>query len=363
MKWKFRRIKWLLMSILVFLVGARIALPYVVLHYVTQQINKIPGYHVSIADLDIHLIQGRYTIKNLELWKTAAQVPAPFFKSDIINFSVQWKALFKGKFVGEIEAYRASLNFVTEPDAENEQLTINQRWLEIVKSLFPVNINQVTVHKGAIFLKSFHGDPPFSIYLKEIELQIKNMQNAQRLKKGLLSSIGLTAKGMDDVDVKVTGKLDPFARTPTFYLTASVQTLPLTEINSFLKHYVDVKAKTGTFSLFLEIAAANGKITGYAKPFLKNFTVAAEKEASPLHQLYTGAVAVAANILENRQQKSVATQINFTGKVDDPDISTLSIILYFLQHGFIQALLPQIDRKVSMEDVQYPAEKFIDFRI
>lgn len=246
-------------------------------------------------------------------------MPAPFFKSEIVDFSIQWQALLKGKLIGKIETFKTRLNFVTEPDRQKEQLSISQQWLEVVKSLFPLNINQVTVHDGAIFLKSYHGNPPFSVYLNNIEFQIKN-------------------------------------------LTLSIKSLPIPKINSFLKHYVDLKAKSGNFSLFLETRAANGKISGYAKPFLDDLVVDTQENGSAFHQIYTKSAVIIAKVLENSQQKSVATQINFSGKIDDPNVSILSIIFYFIHHGFIQALLPKIDQKISMEDVQYPEESINKFR-
>ena len=341
----------IIFGILLLLISARIALPYIVLPYVVQQINKIPDYKVRIADLDIYLIQGRYTLKNLELWKTTGKVPTPFIKSDAINFSIEWKALLKGKFVGEIEAQNPIINFVTEPNKSNEQLTIGQEWLGVVKSLFPLNINQVIIHNGVIYLKSFQGNPPFSLYLKNIEFQLNNMQNAERIKEGMLSTINLTAKAMDNAPMVINGKLDPFASKPTFYLTLSVKSLSLREINSFLKYYTNVKAKSGKFSLYMEMAAANGEITGYAKPFLTNLTVDTMEKGGALHQLYTGAVSIAAKIIQNPQQKSVATKVNFKGNIEDPNISILSLIFYFFHHGFIQALVPQLDQKVSMQDM------------
>ena len=101
------------------------------------------------------------------------------------------------------------------------------------------------------------------------------------------------------------------------------------------------------------------KITGYAKPLIKNLQVIEQdkNDMSPIEALYKNAVQVVAKILENPKTKKVATKININGDIDDPDIDILSIISNLLRNAFIQALLPQLDHSVEMKDINLNSKK------
>lgn len=86
-----------LLVVIILLIAARLALPYILLDYVQKQINKIPEYRVKIADLDVHLYRGSYTLKKIQLWKITKKIPVPYFAAKIIDFfyrmesAISWK--------------------------------------------------------------------------------------------------------------------------------------------------------------------------------------------------------------------------------------------------------------------------------
>ncbi|HKU44662.1 MAG TPA: hypothetical protein VJR89_41165, partial [Polyangiales bacterium] len=73
--------------VVVLLVGARLALPYVVLRYVNKTLDELPGYSGSVADIDISLWRGAYQIKGLRVVKTGGHVPVPFVSAWLIDLS------------------------------------------------------------------------------------------------------------------------------------------------------------------------------------------------------------------------------------------------------------------------------------
>jgi hypothetical protein len=350
-KTRHSRLKIFFIGLIIVLCAMRIALPYVLIDYVTKQINKIPEYKVHIGDLDVHLYRGSYTIKNLQLWKVTKDIPVPFFESAIIDLSIQWKALLQGSLVAKIVTEHPIIHFVA--DTNNEQLTIDKQWLVIVKTLFPLNINKLTANNGEVYFEDFHGDPPFKTAMKNVHLEIDNMQKTYNTGTLLLSTFKLTGKPMGAGDFWAEGKYNPFIKTPTFYIKVKLVDLEVRNIKNFLKHYTKVDVSSGIFSLYGEVAAADGKIKGYAKPFIKNLKIGDPKEHNPINVIYNGAAAVVAKVLENSKKKTIATDIKIEGNINDPNKSVLSIIYYLLRHAFIQALLPQIDHSIEMRDVTY----------
>jgi hypothetical protein len=342
---------WITLAVIVALIGLRLYLPYFLLGYVTRQINKIPGYHVRIRDLDVHLWRGSYTIKELELWKIRDSIPVPFYKAESMDLSVEWAALIKGAFVATIVAQHPVINFVTDDKGGNDQFSIGGQWLDIVKSLFPLRFDQIAAHQGEIYLRSYTASPPFKIFLNNVEVHIDNMQNADHSSKLLYSTFVVKADSSNSGTLEVNGKFNPVTKSPTFFINASLKNMNVLEVKSFLKHYTNVDVQGGRFSLYAEAAAADGKIKGYVKPFIKDLKIAPNKNSSPLQVVYDGAAAVVATIMKNPKKQTIATQVNISGNIDNPDDSILSIIGYMIRHAFIQALAPQIDHDVKMQDV------------
>lgn len=117
------RKKWtIFIVILVALVIAiRIALPYVILHYANKTLATMDGYRGHINDIDLAIIRGAYNIDSIYLHKydSSSQRETPFFAAKTIDLSIEWKSLFKGSIVGELEFGQPMLRFTkdkVEPD-------------------------------------------------------------------------------------------------------------------------------------------------------------------------------------------------------------------------------------------------------
>ena len=94
----------ILLIVLGVLLTIRIILPYVLLELVNDRLAELPGYHGHIEDLDLALIRGAYQIEELviEQVDSVTQDRTPFVAADVIDLSVEWKALFRGSVVGEL---------------------------------------------------------------------------------------------------------------------------------------------------------------------------------------------------------------------------------------------------------------------
>jgi hypothetical protein len=333
------------------LLALRLALPSILLHYVSTQLNKIPQYKAKIKDIDISLIEGSYTINSLQLWKMNKRIPLPFFSADKIHFAIEWKALLYGKLVANIDLYQPELHFVVDPQGKQEQLTIDKIWIDIVKRLFPLNFNKITVEKGFITFQSFTSKPPFELALKNIHGQLQNMRNVTRSSHLLSSTFDIHAQTTDNAAVNIQGKFNPFTPTPTFYLAGSIAPTRITLLKNFLNYYTGVNVKEGRFSVFTEITGAQGKIKGYVKPFIKELEIAPPPHASPLKVIYNGVAAVVAKIVKNPKQDTIAARVPFEGRVDSPNVSILSTVFSVLRHAFIQALFPQIDHSIQINQI------------
>src|SRR3982750_2451091 len=141
---------WLLIVIAAAFVVVHTYLAIWVRDYVNRKLSEIPGYRAQVAAVTLHLWRGAYQIHNIDIKKTNGDVPVPFFSAPLVDLSVQWKALFDGAFVGEIDFYKAKLNFVNGPSKAQSQVGVDKPWTEKIKQLFPLKFNRFAAHDGEI---------------------------------------------------------------------------------------------------------------------------------------------------------------------------------------------------------------------
>src|SRR5438105_5754281 len=97
---------WLIIVVAVAFVIVHIYLAIWVRDYVNRKLSEIPDYRAHVEDVTLHLWRGAYQIHHIKIEKTSGRVPVPFFSAPLVDLSVEWKALFNGSFVGEIDFHR-----------------------------------------------------------------------------------------------------------------------------------------------------------------------------------------------------------------------------------------------------------------
>jgi hypothetical protein len=342
-------------SLMVILVAFRIALPYIVLDYVNKTLDEIEGYQGHVADVDIALIRGAYTIKGIEIERTDGKVPVPFFSADVIDLSVEWSQLFKGSVVGEIEILRPQLNFVTGPEGQ-KQTEPGENWQEQVEELFPLRINRFEIIDGEIHYRDFTSDPNVDIYLNNVNAVATNLTNSEKLSETMVAKLRAEGNAMDQGHFVMNLEYDPYADDPTFNLVAELENVQLTQLNDFLKAYGNFDVQKGTFGLYTEFKAEEGAFNGYVKPLIHDIEIFSweEDDRSFLETIWEAVAGVVGQILENPEEEQIATIVPVSGRFDDPDVNIWSTVGTLLRNAFIEALLPGIERSVQVKD---PSEK------
>src|SRR5688572_140106 len=151
-----RRNKYLLIIgiVVVVLIGARIALEPILLDYANDKLDALPAYGGHIGDIDLSLLRGGYDIQGIEIVKTGAGQPVPFFKADRIAATVEWRSLLRGSLVAEGDLYRPQVNLVKAESEQKSQLGKEVNWVDQFKELFPFRFNTVRSEEHTSELQS-----------------------------------------------------------------------------------------------------------------------------------------------------------------------------------------------------------------
>ncbi|HYG04557.1 MAG TPA: DUF748 domain-containing protein [Chryseosolibacter sp.] len=341
--------------IIIVVLGAfRIALPYIVLRYANNTLAELDGYRGHIEDIDIALIRGAYTIDSIYIHKydSAADKQTPFFASNKIDFSLEWRALFKGEIVGEILFVEPMLRFTKDKVEPKDVRKDSTGFKQVLDELMPLNINRFEVQNGRIEYIDNFSKPRVDIRMTNTNIVALNLRNSYDSGELLPASIDARANIYDGT-LTVKGKVNPLAEDPTFDFNAELKNTNLVKLNDFFQAYAKVDVNKGTFGLYTEMAAKNGRFEGYIKPLLKDLDILGKEDRKDnvLKQLWEAVAGGVSEIFENQPKQRVATKIPLRGSTKNLDTNVWYAIGEVLRNAFIQALQPAIDQEITISAV------------
>jgi hypothetical protein len=354
-----RKIIWITVGfIVILLISLRIALPYILLKWVNKELSLIKGYNGHVDDLDLALIRGAYTLKNTKLDKVGGKVPVPFFSAEVINLSLEWKALFRGSLVGKIGVEHPTLNFVKGPTKETTQTDIDSNWIEVIKKLMPLRINQFEIINGEIHYRDFYSKPKIDLFTKDVYILAENLSNAQHTHE-LLPSTAKASASIYGGKATLNMKLNVLSKVPVFDAKAELVSLDISNLNNFLEAYGNFDVKQGKISIYMEAATKDNLIVGYTKPIIKDLKVVNWKEDKdrPLKIAWETLIGAVAWIFKNHGNDQLATKVEFQGSRKSPNVNIMEIIGEVLYNAFIQALYPSLENSISINSVKPAVEK------
>ncbi len=341
----------IVLAVLALLVVIRLALPFVILHYANKTLATMNGYRGHIKDIDLALLRGAYKIDSVYLHKydSVSQRQTPFFGAKMIDLSVEWKALFKGGIVGELVFDSPSLRFTKDKVEPNQVQKDSSDFRTLLNDFMPLDVNRVEINNGQIAYIDEHSSPKVDIALTNAHLLALNLRNSY----DSTSVLPATVTAQADVyggTLAINAKLNPLAPRPTFDVNAEVKNTNLVKLNDFFKAYASVDINRGSFGLYSEAAAKNGRFDGYVKPLITNLKVLGpeDRHDTILQKLWEGIAGGVAQIFKNQKKDQLATKIPFEGDIKEPETNVWFVIGNLLQNAFIRAIQPSLDHEVSL---------------
>lgn len=341
---------WIISGVVVLLVVVRAVLPIFIERYIDRSLDNIEGYTGNVQDVDLNLFRGAYVIEGTHIRKTGTDVGAPLLRVPRVDISVQWSALLDGAIVAEIDVSSPQVNFVDAPTAGQKQTDFGGNWTDTIQDIVPIKINRFAVTNGQFHFRNFHTDPPVNIYAQNIQLTVSNLTNSKELSKTLVADMRGSAVALNSGNIEVEGAIDPYADKPTFDLDFALEGLEVTELNDFLKAYINADAHGGRAFVYLEMKARNGEFQGYVKPLIKELELFEwnEDDDGFLTMLWEGLLAGASELIENHPRDQIGTRVPIRGTLENPDPDITEAILAVLRNAFIEALRMGVEQSLGM---------------
>ncbi|CAN5261259.1 DUF748 domain-containing protein [soil metagenome] len=349
-----KRTTKILIALVVLLIIARLLLPYFVLRYVNKTLADMGDYTGHVEDLDIHLIRGAYQLDDLRIRKINGKIKEPFVFIPKTDLSVEWKSLFKGKLVSEVECYEPEINFAFSESESQSQTGAEVDWTAYLKKLLPININRFAVINGKVNLTSLITQPRADLSLQKFQGEIRNIRNVEDKDNKLPSPV--TASG--DVPgyggtMNFEANMNLLKVVPDLDYKLRFSNLQLVKLNPLARAYANLDFERGTVSVYSEMAMLNSKLNGYLKPLTKGMKIFKinEHEGRSVGKFFTELIAQGGTaILKNQKRDQVATRIPLNGTIENIETATWPTIFGVLRNAYIEAFRGEFDNNITLKD-------------
>jgi hypothetical protein len=340
------------------LVVLRIALPYGVRDYVNRSLNRTKDYSGKIGAIHMRLWRGGYRIKKVEILRKTGVATSPLFSAPEVDLSVDWRALFHGSLRGEVVMNQPHLNFLSSTNAvENGK---NESWDKILQSLFPFDLNRVEINNGEVHFQNPGFQPPVDIYISKLYATATNLTNARNLKEKLPSGLNASGSTIGGGLLTLQLQMNLLAAHPAYQLDCGLTNVDLVSLNGFLRAYGKFDVAHGRFSLFTSVASDGGTYQGYLKVFFNNLDVFQwdkERKRNILKVFWEAIVAGVSEVFKNHVKDQLATKIPIAGTYTNSSVGLWTATGTLLQNAFIRALVPKLDKPVTVDQVEQSAGK------
>lgn len=349
MRKRYRTALWVLLGIVAVLIILRVALPYIVLGELNGRMAHMGKYEGHVADVDIHLWRGAYSLDGLRVTKVSGKVPVPLLKAPRMEVILSWRALTHGHIRARVEFEAPVLNFVDGSGNSDTQSGTGVDWRQQLQKLVPIRLDEVNVHDGTITFQNFVSNPRVDLKMTDVQAKVTNLTNANRAKGSRVATLDAHAKVLGDAPLTISASFDPLERFGDFTFKLRVLHVQLKKANDLARAYVGLDFSSGTGDFVMELHAKGGKLNGYAKPLFHDLQIFSWKQdvekqhENPIGVAWEALAQGVTWIFSNHAKQQFATRVPISGSVDNKSLSPVRSILNVLRNAFVKAYTPQLE--------------------
>jgi Domain of Unknown Function (DUF748) len=189
--------------------------------------------------------------------------------------------------------------------------------------------------------------PAYRIFVEDLNGFLANLSNHETQGPAVAK---VTGKFMGTGTAAAEARFEAEKSGPAFDVAMRIEEVSVPTLNDLLRAYGRFDAAAGRFYFYSELSAKNGQITGYVKPLFKDMKIYSPKQEQGkpvLRKMYEGVVGGIAKLLENRHREEVATKADISGRIDNPNVSALDVVIRLVQNAFFKAILPGFDVEIA----------------
>jgi hypothetical protein len=203
-----------------------------------------------------------------------------------------------------------------------------------------LRLRELRITRSDLGMIDRSASPEYRVFLTGTDATITNLGNQPAEGR---SKVQIRGKFMGSGDTSLTGSFLANPKGPDFDLDLRIENTEMTKMNDLLRAHGGFDVVSGTFNFYSELKVKDGHVTGYVKPLFRDlvaYSPAQDREKSFVQKLKERVVNVVGKVMRNVPRKEVATKVDISGPLDNPEYSTLQVIIRIIQNAFFKAILP-----------------------
>lgn len=335
----------MLIVIAVLLVGFRLALPSIAKNHINKQLDAMEGYHASIDAVGMRLYRGAFQIEGLRVVEEASEdTSIAMVELPHMEFSIDWGALFRGSFVGEVYMDSPVLNLTKLKEQEAEEASEYRiAFFEDVQEMNPIQLNRFEAVNATISYRDPTSDPEIDVSMNNISVLATNLGNVREPGVALPASVEIRGNAMGEGSINLDAKLNLLKEIPDFDVNIKIEEIELKKFNQFSEARANLPIGSGKLFFYSEAVGKDGKVTGYVKPALEDLTIERDGDDNLLEKVYQSTVQGITNLLEDGEKDQVATRVEISGTLDKTEARTWQAVINIFRNAFVDAYSREID--------------------
>lgn len=345
-----RRLGWIFLGVLlVLVVGVRIALEPLAVHFTQKGLDSLTGYAGTFSDVDVSIIPLEYRIENLRLVQDGTEAEDAVLYVKELKASAKWANLLRGRVVASARAdhahFRLNLGETKAPPevekaAKEGAEVLRRNELDIGKtldSILPFRVDRFELHDSEVTLTDVTDPRQPQIWLNDIEFVAENITSREQLDQRAPTMLTGRATVQKTGVLKLLVVADILDEKPAFTGQAQLIGLNLESLYQWAAAKAGLSPH-GAVDVFVNFNSARGGLGGDVKVMAKKVKV------DPLEGKFTNAVkAAAANaafgvLKDERAGEAVATTLPLRGSLEKPDPQVWPTVIGVLRNAFVDSL-------------------------
>ena len=207
-------------------------------------------------------------------------------------------------------------------------------------------VDRLAIVKANVGFVNKTANPTYRVFVTDTTATLTHLSS---LPTGETAVAEVRGKFMDSGPASLSFKLLPTRPGPDFDLLVQIDEADLRTMNDLLRAHGKFDVVAGRFSLYTELHAKNRQISGYVKPLFQDMEVydpSQDRDKSVFRKAYEAVVGKVSKVLENRPRDEVATRVEISGRLDNPNASITDTIVGLVQNAFFKAILPGFDAQL-----------------
>lgn len=344
----------LLAAAAILVLAVHTGLPELLTYLANVTLGKIPGVRGKVRRVRVNFRAPGMMVSGISV--ATLYAPGHRIEVDAVGLNSRWRDLVRGALVASLHVQKPRL-FLNIDGIRNSRAGAGEKqgnhddkagtpWQDKITQLPRFKVSSAVLSDGEISIVGVSGESGDQIAVDRLNVHAENITNSTELAPTLMGRLAADARLLSSGACQLRAEGYPLAKVPTFNADLSSSDIDLSVFRSVILKAADIDVRHGIAALYAEAAAADGFISGYAKPVFDHLELEPPVCSGFFERLKVEAAKCLTWLITNKRRDRIATRLDFEGAVDAPDFDITDAVLRFIRNAFITAERAALEHRI-----------------